>query len=143
MTTSAASPHANVATYIRLRWVGAGLFGLALLVTTAHLGLVVRGGPWSRMIPCILALGLSLSSFGTADDTALHALRALATPGPVPAAYAAEFALEQARRPTRLASVHASPRASWILPLAASAVILLLAFRAWSAWQMSSPVVMP
>ena len=141
MTTGAA--HAAVATYTRLRWVGVALFGAALLVTAAHVGLVAGGMPWTRMIPCILALGLSLSSFGTADDTALHTLRQLATAGPVPAQYAAELEQEQRRRPERMAAVHASPRASWILPLVALAVILLLGWRAWVTWQASAAVVLP
>lgn len=133
----------EVAWTTRLRWVGVALFAVALLLAALHVVLITRGMAWPRAIPCILALGLSLSAFGTADDTALHGMRQLASPGPVPPRHAAEYDQERLRRPARVEAVHASPRAVWLIPLAAVVVIGLLSWRAWGIWPGLSPQVYP
>lgn len=112
-----------------LRWGGIGLFGLALGVTAWHCWLVATAGmPWTKVIPCLLGLGLSLGAFGANDDTALAAMASLES---VPGAPAyPDLVEERRRRPGRMAHVHSSPRTGMILPLVAGVIVALLAARA-------------
>lgn len=118
-----------------LRWVGVVLFACALVVFGWHVVLVATAQlPWWKVIPCLLGLGLSLGSFGAADDSAIHALSVLDRAGALddPGA-AAELAAERAARPARVESAHHSPKAALILPLVAGGIVLLLGLRA-AAW---------
>jgi hypothetical protein len=107
----------------RLRWVGIVLFCVAAGVLLLRLVLVAQGTlpPVRGLLPCVAGLGFSLGAFGTANDTALHAMTRLRDPG----AFGHELAHERAVRPARLAAVHAAPRAALVLPVLAS---LLLAW---------------
>lgn len=113
--------------YARLRWVGVGLFAVALPI----LPLVIYGvflgevRPIS-LLPAIGCLGLSLGAFGTANDTSLHAARTAAERGELPPTVAAELAHEEAVRPQRLRELHSSPKAALVIPLVALALILYM-----------------
>lgn len=118
----------------RFRYVGIGLFAVAVLV---WVGVFVAVGT-GRLAAGNVVLGfggviLSLSAFGASNDTALHAALQLpaAQLGPE---LAAELALERRRRPKRLASVHGSPKMAWALLFGALAVLSLLGWRLLQAW---------
>lgn len=101
----------------RWRWIGIVLFCLAapgpLVALTS---IFLKGASWKLVFLSIGTLGLSLGSFGTANDTAVHALRELANRGaPIPDAH--ELASERERRPARLAALHDSPKAAFIMPI--------------------------
>ena len=120
--------------YSGWRWLGIGLFCVALPGPPLAVGAIVMKGASLKLIPLsMLTLGLSLGSFGTANDTAVHALRELAHRGaPVPAA--AELTIEQEHRPARLAELHDSPKAALILPLIAAGLWCTQAFIYLHAW---------
>ena len=109
--------------YARLRWVGVACFIVAIPIPGLVLVSIVDGRlPWTWIFPAIGCLGLSLGTFGTANDTALHALRSAGAAG-LPADAAAELRHEEQVRPARLAQVHHSPKASFIIPLLAALLI--------------------
>lgn len=123
----------EVRRHAALRWVGIGLFGIALAVAGWHVWLVATAGmPWTKVIPCVLGLGLSLGAFGANDDTALAAMVNLErVPG---GPEFPDLVEERRRRPARMAHVHSSPRTGLVLPVVAGVIVALLAARAahWS-----------
>ncbi len=121
--------------HARLRWLGVALFGVALLVLATHVGAVVTArAPLKLVLLSVFGLGVSLGTFGANDDTALHALAELARRGRVPARHQAEWDRERAARPARLLGLHASPRASLVLPVIASVAVAYAAIRGFQAW---------
>lgn len=111
----------------RFRYVGMALFCCAVVVELAVAAAVVTGGlPARNLMLGVFALGVSLGSFGTANDTALHAMLQLQSP---PATFAAELTTERERRPGRLDVLHASPRMAFVLPVVASLTLALLVSR--------------
>ena len=108
--------------YTRLRWVGITLYVVALCVFPLRLVLVYRGvlHPLPGVFPNIAALGISLGAFGSANDTALFALRQLDGVGKVPVRHTAELAQERARRADRLESTLNTPNVAFILPVVAA-----------------------
>lgn len=128
---------ARVDRHIRLRWVGVALFAAAVVVSVGGVAALFTGHAGLRIVPwCLLALGLSLSSFGTNDNTALHALVELSRQGRIPARHKAEWDKERGVRGQRLLTLHTHPRASLILPFVSGAVILLAAWRVGAAWRL-------
>lgn len=126
----AAAWTAAVRRHRALRVVGMLLFGVAAALFFAHVPLVLDGRlAWYRIIPCLIGPGLSLGAFGANDDSVLHALATLESAGRAPEAWKAELDQERRKRPARVAAAHASPKAGVILPIVATAVILLLALR--------------
>ncbi len=112
----------------RVRWVGIGLFVVALPVLPTTLFAATQGAVgWLFVLPAIGCLGLSLGAFGTANDTALHAARAAAQVGTLPADVAAELAHEERVRPARLLAIHHSPKASLLIPVIAAGLIAYMA----------------
>ncbi|MSQ03919.1 MAG: hypothetical protein EXR71_18865 [Myxococcales bacterium] len=110
--------------FARLRWFGVALFIVAVPIPGAVLVAIVQGSvPWTWIFPAMGCLGLSLGAFGTANDTALHALRT-AGRGGLPESAARELEHEEAVRPARLAQVHHSPKASVIIPFVAAALMV-------------------
>lgn len=122
--------------YARLRWVGIAFFCAAVPIPFWALAtaLLREEGRWGWVLLSVGCLGLSLGSFGTANDSALSALREAARLGALPPGPAAELAHERAVRPARLAAVHDSPWASWLIPLAALSIIGWTTSRLWGAW---------
>ncbi|MDP2308847.1 MAG: hypothetical protein Q8P18_22690 [Pseudomonadota bacterium] len=119
----------------RLRWVGVVLFFGAAIVLAGGVAALVTGQPGPRLLPwCVLAVGLSLGSFGTNDDTTLHALAQLGREGTVPAHHKAEWEHERKVRGARLSTLHAHPKAAWILPLFATGALLFAGWRVGAAW---------
>ena len=111
----------------RLRALGGLLFCLALGLFGVGIFAILSGSlPAGRIMPCILALGLSLASFGTADDSLLATLKGLRRAGALPARWAQEWQAEVGRRPRRLKEIHASPRAVLLIPLLASLALVLV-----------------
>lgn len=103
-----------------LRVLGGGLFFMAVGLFSLGLFTIFSGQlPLGRVMPCMLTMGLSLASFGTADDTLLATLKALRRQGPLAPNWAEEWQKEAIRRPRRLKEVHASPRAAMVIPLLA------------------------
>ena len=127
---SAPSSLAQQRAFAWLRWVGVGLFVAALPLPPLAVYAALTGhlSPWG-ILPSIGCLGLSLGAFGTANDTSLHAARAAAAEGEVPAAVAAELAHERKVRPARLQALHASPKAAVVIPLVAIGLIVFVANR--------------
>jgi hypothetical protein len=114
--------------FARVRWVGVVLFGLALPVLPLVVWAAAQGQlRWILVLPSIGCLGLSLGAFGTANDTSLHAARAASALGPLPPEVASELAHEEAVRPARLRAIHASPKASFVIPVVALGLILWMA----------------
>lgn len=128
------SEEATAGRYARLRWVGIALFGVALCVLAYRADLVVRGAlpPVRGILPALGGLALSLGSFGTANDTALHAMAALDRAGNLPSAHAAELHHERRVRAQRLADLHAAPRMALGLPVVTMIVL---------AWLVAGPLV--
>lgn len=121
--------------YSRLRWLGIVLFWVALGALGANLWAVVQGWlPPGKLVFCLLCLGLSLGSFGTSSDTALHALRELQQAGALPPAFRAEWATEVRLRRDRIAGLHANPKMALIIPLLASAAIGFSLWRLVGVW---------
>lgn len=122
----------HAALYTRLRWLGIACFVVAAGLLGVRVWLVAQGSlpPLRGVLPSIAGLGFSLGSFGTANDTALHAIRRLEGLAPLRPAWAAELAHERAVRRARLDTLHAAPRVALGLPVA---TVLLLAWLAWSA----------
>ena len=113
------------------RYVGMALFCSAVVVELAVGAAVVTGGlPARNLMLGVFALGVSLGSFGTANDTALHAMVQIPSP---PAELASELATERERRPGRLDVLHASPRMAFALPVVASLTLGLLVSRVLGA----------
>lgn len=133
MSTSAELER-HAALYTRLRWLGIAFFVVAAVLLVVRVWLVAQGAlpPLRGILPSIAGLGFSLGSFGTANDTALSALRRLEGLGALRPAWAAELAHERAVRRARLDALHAAPRVALGLPVATA---LLLAWLAWSASQ--------
>lgn len=107
----------------RWRWLGITMFCLATpLPILAITSILVKGASWKLIFLSIGTLGLSLGSFGAANDTAVHALRELGLMGAkVPDE--AELSTESERRPQRLAKVHDSPKAAFIIPILVVALV--------------------
>jgi hypothetical protein len=119
--------------HTRLRWVGIGLFWVSLLLFLAAAGTVATGHmPPMRMLVGVMCMGLSLGSFGTANDTALWALRELGDG--VPAEFQAEWQEELRLRRARLPSLHGSPKMAGLLPLLTLAAQGFAVHRLWEAW---------
>ena len=117
--------------YSRLRWLGIVLFWVSVCSLSANVWAVVQG--WitpGKLVFCMLCLGLSLGSFGTASDTALHAYRELHRAGTLPEAFAAEWTTERRLRRDRIAGLHANPKIALVMPLLAMAAI------GWSVWRL-------
>lgn len=115
----------------RFRYVGMVLFCAAVVVELAIGAAVVAGQlPARNLMLGVFALGVSLGSFGTANDTAIHAMLQLPTPAPT---LAAELAVERERRPERLDKLHASPRMVYALPAVATLTLGLLVSRVLGA----------
>jgi hypothetical protein len=126
---------AKAARYAALRWLGVAGFLLAAALLLGGLAAVATGRASFGLLPlCLLGLGLSLGSFGTNDDAALHAFAELARRGALPDRFRAEWEAERARRPARVSAVHDHPRASLILPLAAWAALAYVSYRVVTAW---------
>lgn len=116
----------------RFRHLGMALFLLAAAVELGVLVDVVRGLlPLRNLLLGVFALGTALGAFGTSNDTALHAM--LQAEGQLPPEMAAELAQERRLRKARLASLHASPKMAFVLPLVSLAVSLLLLSRLLAA----------
>lgn len=123
----------------RLRWVGVALFSIAAVVFVGGVAALAMDHATLRILPwCLLAVGLALGSFGTNDDTTLHALAELARLGPVPPRHKAEWDKERKVRGARLSTVHTHPRASLVFPLLALAALLLAGWRVGGAWGLLS-----
>ncbi len=122
--------------FARLRWVGVACFIAAIPIPALVIVSIINGlVPWTWIFPAIGCLGLSLGAFGTANDTALHALRSVGREG-LSAAAAAELTQEEKVRPARLSQVHHSPKASFAIPLLAMMLIAYVVrnlIQAWSA----------
>ncbi len=113
--------------FAKLRWLGVVLFLGAIPILPLTLYGVVQGVVRPlHILPAIGCLGLSLGSFGTANDTSLHAARTAAAQGPLPPAVSAELAHEVKVRPARLEALHSSPKASFAVPLVALALIVYM-----------------
>jgi hypothetical protein len=115
---------ARASRYAALRWLGMGLFvasALTFLVALAAAGM--GRAPWLGALPGIFAMGMSLGAFGTANDTAIHAMAELERRGNLPERHRREWATEQANRPGRSDAVHASPRAALVFPVLALVVM--------------------
>jgi hypothetical protein len=111
------------AIYSRLRWLGIATFCLGLGLLACSIAAVMGGAPLKLLPFSIATMGLSLGSFGAANDTAVHALREWGRQAPLSGAASAELRTEGERRAERLAKVHASPKAAFILPLVVVALI--------------------
>lgn len=123
----------------RLRWVGIALFSAAVVVFVGGVAAIAAGhAPFRTVFLCIFAVGLSLGSFGTNDDTTLHALAELARRGGLPPRHQAEWERERAVRGARLSTIHAHPKTAWILPPLAVAALCLAAWRVGAAWGLLS-----
>lgn len=132
---TAESLRAQYALFRRLRWLGVVLFLCAIPVPVGViLAAALHEGRWAWLIPTIGCFGLSLGTFGTANDTAIFALRELAKREPLAPAAEAELRQEVAKRPERLLEVHSSPKAAFIFPLLAIALIGWMAMRIAGAW---------
>ncbi len=127
---------ARYARFAALRWVGVVLFVLAVPVPIAAvLTAALRDeGRWLWLLPSVGCLGLALGSFGTANDTALYALREAGRLGVLPPGPAGELAHEARVRPARLQAVHDSPIASVLIPLVALGLNGWVSLRLWGAW---------
>ncbi len=112
-----------------LRWVGIGLFLLAVPGVFLLATRIATGASPLRQIPfCILALALSLTAFGTNNDTAVHHMREAAREGALPAAFRAELDHERRVRRVALGDVHASPKTALVTPALAAAAIAWLCY---------------
>lgn len=114
-----------------LRWLGIGLFWVALGLLLVSLWAAFQG--WlepRRLLFCLLGLGLSLGAFGTASDTALHAMRELRIAGKLPSSFAAEWAIEVQKRADRIPNFQAHPRMAMGMPLLAASAL------GWSFWRL-------
>jgi len=126
---------ARVQFHSRLRWLGVAFFFVAALVLAGGVGAIVTGQAGLKILPwCLLALGTSLGSFGTNDDTALALLAELGRRGKLPDAHRAELAAELKVRGARLGTLHDHPKASLILPSIAVLALCGAAWRVSSAW---------
>ncbi len=126
---------ASWTTFSRLRWLGVILFGLAIPLFAMGLGALVAGRAGiGTALPGVAAMGLSLGAFGTANDTALAAARSLVRSGQAPPEAALELDTEAARRPARLATLHASPKAAVIIPVLVVALQAYLWPKVLGAW---------
>jgi hypothetical protein len=120
--------------HARVRWVGVACACLAflellLLVVAASRGL----SPWSRVPLGLFTTGISLGAFGANNDTALVlAARVADAGGALPPSLHEELAHEARARPSHVSGLHASPRASWVLP------VLALALVAWLGWRLAT-----
>jgi hypothetical protein len=91
---------AKAVRYSRLRWIGVAFFCLAVPNLVAAIAAVATDRASGGLIAISLfATGLSLGSFGTNDDAALHAMSDLARRDALPANLAAEYAAERKKRP--------------------------------------------
>jgi hypothetical protein len=123
------------ALHARLRWLGIVLFGVALVGFALTVGAVVTGrAPGGRIVGALLGMGLSLASFGTNNDTALHAMAELARKDLLPSRFAAEWAHEVRVRPDKARHPHAMPRMALAFPLFATPLVLFVLWRALTAW---------
>jgi hypothetical protein len=127
------SAHASTyALFSRLRWVGVLFFLCGAAVLAMSIWAVAQGAPARQILLGVFSMGLSLGSFGAANDTAVHALREGAKAGAaLSGAEAAELRVESERRPARLGTLHASPKAAFILPL------VVIGAWAWWGWGLS------
>jgi hypothetical protein len=112
---------------------------MAVVVFVAGVAAIAAGlMPFRTIFLCLFAMGLSLGSFGTNDDTALHALAELSRRGGVPTNHKAEWDRERAVRAARLATIHTHPKTAWILPPLAVMALLFAASRVGAAWGLLS-----
>ena len=118
----------------RWRWIGIGIFCCALPGPAVAITSVIVKGASLKLVPLSVAtLGLSLGSFGTANDTAVHALRELDRRG-VEVPSEIELATEQRKRPERLAALHDSPKAAMVLPVVALGLFCWQVFLYLKTW---------
>lgn len=128
---------AKAVRYSRLRWIGGAYFCLAVPNLVAAIAAVATDRASGGLIAISLfATGLSLGSFGTNDDAALHAMSDLARRDALPANLAAEYAAERKKRPARIPTVHDHPTASIVVPAVASLALSLALYRVATAWSL-------
>lgn len=121
--------------HTRLRWIGVALFCVAAPVFAAAVVGWILGETPGKLIPwALFAMGLSLGSFGSNDDSAVYYLRELARADAVPERHRAEWDAERRARPARVTAVHAHPKAAWILPIAALVMVGIATWRVTGAW---------
>lgn len=95
--------------------------------------ILVKGASWKLIFLSVGTLGLSLGSFGAANDTAVHALRELSLLGAkVPDQ--AELSTESERRSKRLAKLHDSPKAAFIIPILVIALFVYQVTTLLTVW---------
>ena len=128
---------AKAVRYSRLRWIVVAYFCLAVPKLVAAIAAVATDRASGGLIAISLfATGLSLGSFGTNDDAALHAMSDLARRDALPANLAAEYAAERKKRPARIPTVHDHPTASIVVPAVASLALSLALYRVATAWSL-------
>lgn len=121
--------------YSRLRWIGVALFCVAAPNLLAAIGAFATDrAPGGIIAISLFACGLSLGSFGSNDDAALHAYADLDRREALDGAAKAELDAERKRRPGRVEGCHDHPKASVILPIVASLAVGLALFRVATAW---------
>lgn len=132
---SARAWEATVSRHVGLRWFGAALFCAGVPVALAGFAAIATGRAHGAIVPlCLVSVLASLSSFGTNDDTALHALGELARADRLPPSRAEEWRSEVRKRPARVAEVHPHTKASLILPVFALCAVVWtgrVVLRAW------------
>ncbi len=104
--------------FARVRWVGVVLFAVGIvLLMAAMLGYFQGSVPGRRVVLSLLSCGLALGAFGSANDTALHAMHRLHGIGCLPSRHVSEWSHESNVRGERLRALHASPKTATFLPI--------------------------
>lgn len=121
--------------YATLRWVGVALFCVAAPNLLAAIGAVATDRASGGLIlVSLFATGLSLGSFGTNDDAALHAFAELDRREALNPTFKAELDAERKKRPGRVQACHDHPKASLIVPSVAVLALGLAVWRVATAW---------
>lgn len=121
--------------YAALRWLGIALFCVAapnLLAAIAAVATDRAGG--GLVAISLFATGVSLGTFGSNDDSTLHAYSNLEIREALDSRMQAELDAERAKRPGRVEACHDHPKATVLLPVIATAVLLLAMWRVTHAW---------
>lgn len=122
---------ASAARHASLRWAGAPLLVLGVLLFLAALLMVARGQPWTAIPHGLLSTGLGLAAFGANHDAALTlALQARREKQPLPPALSDELDAELARDRVATLGLRASPGVALAMPAVA------LVVQAWLAWRL-------
>lgn len=125
--------------YAALRWIGVGLFCVAAPNLLAAIGAVATDKAGGGLIAISLfATGLSLGSFGSNDDAALHAFADLDRRDALDPKFKAELDAERRKRPGRIEACHDHPKASVIVPAVATLALSLAVWRVATAWGLIS-----